>query len=158
MEASPTLGSREPDAPRYVLVVDDEDDVRSAIEEILQSEGYPTMGARNGAEALELLGTNLGLPGLILLDLMMPEMDGWEFLSRIDGDERLHHVPVALMSAHDSVKRALNKYRDEIGAMRLLFPKPLHILRLISTVRHFCSDDGYSPDEAPTTRLRPLPA
>ena len=170
MVVTAALGSAEPGACRYVLVVDDEDDIRVAIEEILQGEGYATVGARHGAQALELLRASVGLPRLILLDLMMPEMDGWEFLSRIDGDERLHTIPVALMSAHDSVKRALDKHRDEERPMRLLFPKPLNLLRLISTVRHFCSsepapldhrwetidDESLSVREAPTARFHPL--
>jgi CheY-like chemotaxis protein len=153
-----------------VLVVDDEDDVRGAIEEILDLEGYPVVGARNGAEALEVLRTNLGLPWLILLDLMMPKMDGWEFLAHIDDDSRLHRIPVALMSAHDSVKRAFDKHRDEERPLRLLFPKPLNLLRLLSTVRYFCSSGGvergwetlddaaFSLREAPTTRFHRPPS
>ena len=155
---------------KYVLVVDDEDDIRCAIQEILTGEGYETVGARNGVEALELLRTHADLPRLILLDLMMPEMDGWDFLSHIDQDYRLHRIPVALMSAHASVKRALDKHRDEARPMRLLFPKPLNLLRLISTVRYFCSDkpcpetgwdgsedEAWSLREAPTARMTPLP-
>ena len=157
MEVSPGLGLNELDVRPYVLVVDDEEDVRSAIEEILQSEGYPTVGACNGAEALELLRMNIGMPRIILLDLMMPEMDGWEFLSRIDEDVRLHRIPVALMSAHDSVKRALDKHRKELRPLHLLFPKPLNILRLLSTVRYFCSDEAFAAEEAPTVRVHPLP-
>jgi hypothetical protein len=74
------------------------------------------------------------------------------------------------MSAHDSVRRALDKHRDEARPMRLLFPKPLNLLRLISTVRYFCSgdpalhehgwesqdDESFSLREAPTTRFHPL--
>jgi len=170
MRVSSALGAKEPEAQRFVLVVDDEDDIRCAIEEILQNEGFATVGARNGSEALERLRSSPGLPRLILLDLMMPEMDGWEFLSRIDEDRRLHRIPVALMSAHDSVRRALDKHRDEERPMRLLFPKPLNLLRLISTVRYFCSDDpivlehgweavgdeSFSLREAPTARFQPL--
>ena len=170
MAVSPALGSQEPEARPYVLVVDDEDDIRVAIEEILRGEGYTTVGARHGAQALEVLRASVGLPRLILLDLMMPEMDGWEFLSRIDDDERLHRIPVALMSAHDSVRRALDRHREEERPMRLLFPKPLNLLRLISTVRHFCSgqpveldhrwetidDESLSVREAPTAKFRPL--
>jgi len=168
MDVSAARDASGSEARGYVLVVDDEDDIRWAIEEILQGEGYATVGARNGAEALEMLRMNLGLPRLILLDLMMPEMDGWEFLTRIDDDVRLHRIPVALMSAHDSVKKALDKHREEARPMRLLFPKPLNLLRLISTVHYFSDDpvaqkegceamdDEYSPREAPTARFHRL--
>src|SRR5689334_14574794 len=101
---------------------------------------------------------------------MMPVMDGWEFLTRIDDDSRLHRIPVALMSAHQSVRRAFDQYRDEERSLRLLFPKPLSLFRLLSTVRYFCSDDpaliehgweamddeSWSLREAPTARFHPL--
>jgi CheY-like chemotaxis protein len=166
MRVSSARGASEPEARGYVLVVDDDDDIRGAIEEILQGEGYVAVGARNGAEALELLRKDVGLPQLVLLDLMMPEMDGWEFLARIDGDARLHRIPVALMSAHESVRKAFDKHREEARSMRLLFPKPLNLLRLISTVRHFTdgssvedewtTEDALSEHEAPTARFHPL--
>jgi CheY-like chemotaxis protein len=167
MGVSAVPGPNEPGACQYILVVDDEDDVRSVVEEILRSEGYPTVGARNGAEALELLRTSFGLPRLILLDLMMPEMDGWDFLSHIDDDARLHRIPVALMSAHDSVKRALDKHQEEARPMRLLFPKPLNLHRLISTAHYFLDDTGahasledepFASREAPTSKFHPLRA
>jgi CheY-like chemotaxis protein len=154
-----------------ILVVDDEEDIRSTLQEILASEGYTTAGVSTGVEALEWLRSVTDLPRLILLDLMMPEMDGWEFLSQIDEDPHLHPIPVALMSAHASVKRALDKHRLEIRPTRLLFPKPLNLLRLLGTVRHFCSDatsihpvawepdesDSWSVREAPTARISRIP-
>jgi CheY-like chemotaxis protein len=158
--------------PTDVLVVDDEDDIRTALREILEGEGYSTAGASNGAEALELLRTSSAAPRLILLDLMMPVVDGWEFLTRIDEDSRLHRIPVALMSAHASVRRALDKHREEAKSIRLLLPKPLNILRVLATVRYFCSDDAlraedanrnndedaWELDEAPTAKFRPIRA
>ena len=150
-----------------ILVVDDEEDIRCSLREILEGEGHTTAGARTGVEALDWLRSTTHLPRLILLDLMMPEMDGWEFLLRIDQDPRLHPIPVALMSAHASVKKALDKHRLEIGPTRLLFPKPLNLLRLLETARFFCGDevspssalwepddgDAWSARDAPTARV-----
>ncbi len=64
-----------------ILVVEDEDDLRHSISDILEIEGYHTMGACNGREALECLHEQ-ERPELILLDLLMPEMDGWTFRER----------------------------------------------------------------------------
>jgi two-component system chemotaxis response regulator CheY len=174
MGRSQPFGAREPkdrtEAPTDVLVVDDEEDIRTALREILEGEGYSTAGASNGAEALEQLGTGSAAPRLILLDLMMPVVDGWEFLTRIDEDSRLHRIPVALMSAHASVRRALDKHREEAKSIRLLLPKPLNLLRVLATVRYFCSDapprddahrngeDAWELDEAPTAKFRPIRA
>src|SRR3954470_23412003 len=137
-----------------ILVVDDDDDIREAIKEVLEHEGYSATGASNGHEALQALARGEVRPSLILLDLMMPEMDGWEFLRRIDDEPGLHRIPVALMSAHPSVRRAFVK--DAGGtASRLLLPKPLHLLRLLATVRDVCAaappesgDSGASADSA----------
>src|SRR5712675_834532 len=85
-----------------IVVVDDDDDIREAVREVLHEEGYRTVGAANGVEALQLLRSSPELPQLILLDLMMPVMDGWEFLMGIDEDPAFHSIPVALMSAHPS--------------------------------------------------------
>jgi len=165
-------GSIEPKDRIDVLVVDDEEDLRTTLREILDGEGYATAGACNGVEALNVLRTSAAPPRLILLDLMMPVMDGWEFLTRIDDDSRLHRIPVALMSAHVSVRRALDKHREEAKSIRLLLPKPLNLLRVLASVGHFCSgeaslateevdrrgDDEWPRQEAPTTKFRPIRA
>ena len=156
-------GPKGPSVRTDVLVIDDEEDLRVALREILEGEGYATAGASNGMEALELLQGSPEMPRLILLDLMMPQMDGWEFLLRIDEDPRLHEIPVALMSAHSSVLRATDPRRAEAHHLELLLPKPLNLLRLLSTVSDFCSADRirtreeeHAAREAPTTRFRPI--
>ena len=132
---------------RAVLVVDDDDDIRSAVQEVLEEEGYPTVGACNGREALEMLRTTKALPALILLDLMMPEMDGWELLVRMDEIPNLHHIPVALMSAHPSIRRAFDKTTKESAkrvGTSLLLPKPLNLLRLLSIVHRIIPEEKTS--------------
>src|SRR5438132_14133766 len=106
MVTSPGAGG--PVQEKAVLVVDDDDDIRSAVQEVLEGEGYPTVGAANGKEALDVLRTSATPPALVLLDLMMPEMDGWELLVRMDEDPAMHRVPVALMSAHPSIRKAFD--------------------------------------------------
>ena len=82
-----------------ILIVDDDSDVRSALSELLEEEGFSVEAARNGREALARLRTGTIHPALILLDLMMPGMDGWDFRSEQMRDPRLASVPVVIVSA-----------------------------------------------------------
>ena len=84
-----------------VLVVDDDDAIRECISEVLRDEGYEVICAGNGAQALDVLeqGGAGGAPGLVLLDLMMPVMSGWEVLERMQESARLSQVPVVVVSA-----------------------------------------------------------
>lgn len=84
-------------ADRAVLVVDDDVDIRSVVCELLTDEGYQVKTAVNGREALATLST--WRPDVILLDLMMPIMDGWTFLANQQSSRRLHRIPVIVMSA-----------------------------------------------------------
>jgi len=79
------------------LVVDDEADARELTVRALSREGWRVIEAEHGAEALTRLEKEL--PDLILLDLMMPVMDGFEFLERMRADERFHHLPVVVLTA-----------------------------------------------------------
>src|SRR6266851_3285570 len=126
--------ARHRDAPP-IVVVDDDADIRQAVREVLELEGYRTLGAGNGEEALQLLRSSDEHPQLILLDLSMPVMDGWEFLLGMDSDPELHQIPVALMSAHPSIRRAFEKEQETYGFTRLLLPKPLDLTRMLSMVR-----------------------
>ena len=136
-----------------ILVVDDDADVREAVEEILRAEGYETRGAANGKEALEALESGDERPDLILLDLMMPIMDGWDFLFWLDEREDLRSTPVAIISAHPSIQRAFDIARGRGGAPHLrlhggnrhLLPKPLSVLRLLSVVQETCSGPVSGP-------------
>ncbi len=85
--------------PETVLVIDDDRDVRESLSELLREEGYETASASNGSEALQLLSRAETCPAAILLDLMMPVMDGWEFLARKGRDARLSPIPVIVISA-----------------------------------------------------------
>jgi CheY-like chemotaxis protein len=138
-------GGHEPVQDRAVLVVDDDDDIRSAVQEVLEGEGYRTVGASNGKEALDFLQSSEDLPALILLDLMMPVMDGWELLVRMDENADLHRVPVALMSAHPTIRRAFDQHTRESAkrvATSMLLPKPLNLLRLLAIVHRIVPETG----------------
>jgi len=80
-----------------VLVVDDESDIREAVTELLAEEGYQVLNAGDGAEALKK--ARAFHPNVVLLDLMMPGMNGWEFCAERKGDPELQRIPVIVLSA-----------------------------------------------------------
>lgn len=80
-----------------IMVVDDEPDVVDLIKLVLESDGYSVITAYSGKECLEKLDKET--PDLILLDIMMPQMDGWEVFRRIRADERTANIPVAMLTA-----------------------------------------------------------
>lgn len=87
-------------ASRSVLIVEDDADVRETMAEVLESEGFAVQSAREGREALELLHGG-ARPDLILLDLMMPGMNGWELRAELDQQRDLAAIPVIVVSAMD---------------------------------------------------------
>lgn len=118
-----------PDAP-LVLIVEDDDAIRAALTELLYDEGYNVHGARNGREALEYLTTpGSRRPALILLDLFMPEISGWEVLSSMRQDEYMSTIPVCAISGG-----ALVSPQGVVKFMR----KPLNMDMLLDVVRRHC--------------------
>jgi CheY-like chemotaxis protein len=115
-----------------ILVVDDDADVRESLTEILGQEGYRVAGARNGREALEYL-RNETRPSLILLDMMMPEMDGWRLRLELQKVPELASIPVVILSAHESVRDAALA----LGAADYL-RKPLRLDSLLEVAERYC--------------------
>src|SRR4026209_1380362 len=89
-----------PDTHCPVLIVEDDQDLREMMAQLLTLEGYEAATVGNGREALEYLHGRPN-PHVILLDLMMPVMDGWEFHRRMEADPTLALVPVIVLSAVD---------------------------------------------------------
>ena len=122
------MTTRLPHCP--VLIVEDDEDLREMMAQLLTLEGYDAATVANGREALEYLH-RASAPNVILLDLMMPVMDGWEFRRQLEADPTLAPVPVIVLSALDQV-RAVN-----IHAAAFL-KKPLDFDRLLDLVRTYC--------------------
>jgi two-component system response regulator MprA len=110
-----------------VLVVDDDDTIRGAVAEALELEGYAVATATNGAEALEQV--RAGRPDAVVLDLMMPVMDGWAFLDACRREELCDGTPVLVMSAY----RALPETASQLGA-RACIAKPFDLDVLLGAV------------------------
>jgi CheY-like chemotaxis protein len=117
------------EAKPVILLVEDDQDALEALGELLESRGYTVLSARNGAEALQVLGRS-SLPRLIVLDLLMPTMDGWEFRNRQKCDPRIADIPVVVVSASSATKPI-----DADSILR----KPVDIDRLLETVAKHCA-------------------
>jgi CheY-like chemotaxis protein len=113
-----------------VLIVEDDEDLREMMAQLLTLEGFHTATVANGHEALEYL-QHASKPDVILLDLMMPVMDGWEFRRQQQADPTIAPVPVIVLSALDQ-GRASN-----LEATAFL-KKPLDFDRLLTLVRIYC--------------------
>jgi CheY-like chemotaxis protein len=123
------LPVRAPERP--VLIVEDDADLREMMAQLLTLEGYAAQTVANGRDALTYLEQG-NHPDLILLDLMMPIMDGWEFRRRQRDNPDLAHVPVVVLSALDH-SRAV-----DLGGAAFL-KKPLDFDRLLELVRRYCA-------------------
>lgn len=116
-----------------VLVVDDDENVCRLISGILKDKGYGTAVAGNGRQALDYLKKAGRRPGLILLDLMMPEMTGWEFRRIQQGDPDIADIPVAIITGMDKA----GEKDGDIGVVDVLY-KPSRIETLTDVVSRFC--------------------
>ena len=112
-----------------VLVVDDQVDLRDAIAVLLESEGYAVVDAANGREALKYLqnGTNVTA---IVLDLMMPVMDGWQFLAEQRRNAEWSRIPTIVVTGVAEPKRR----SEELGDLAV-FVKPFHFDELMAELR-----------------------
>lgn len=111
-----------------VLVVDDDQAVREALQQALELDDRPTAIAPDGKKALEWLHQH-GPPALILLDLMMPVMDGWQVLEQLREDERLRRVPIVILTA----------FGRELGtaAQFPILRKPVELQELLDVVGRY---------------------
>lgn len=117
----------------HVLIVDDSLDIQSLLAIFLKSEGYRISCANTGSEAMKFLNSGNGLPDVILLDLMMPEMDGYEFRHVQERDPKLSHIPIVIMTADNNVHGRDKKINGH-AFLRKPFSDPDSILQTINQV------------------------
>lgn len=120
-----------------VLIIEDDEGVRNSLAELLDEEGFDVRVASDGEDALGLLQDG-PLPSLILLDLMMPSMNGEEFRARQMADPRLANIPVIVVSARPDVEeRARELAADDYLMKPMSFEALIHVVqnRAITVVK-----------------------
>ena len=115
---------------QYILVVDDDDDFREALAEILTSAGYPAEQAENGEVALRRIGAEA--PGVVLLDLKMPVLDGWGVVERMRKDPRTAHIPILMFTAR---AEEYSRKRAEAAGCSGYLTKPVDTLALLQKIQ-----------------------
>jgi CheY-like chemotaxis protein len=118
---------------QQILIVEDDSALREALGQVLMDEGYDLLSARDGLEAVNCLKKG-NRPDVILLDLSMPVVNGWEFRMFQKRDPDLAQIPVILITAGGYT-------REEVAWLEpsALLPKPLDLPLLLSIIRRFCA-------------------
>ncbi|MBI2186649.1 MAG: response regulator [Acidobacteria bacterium] len=135
-----------------VLIVEDQDDLRQLYVEHLTMSGFDVIEAANGADAIE--STSVDQPDVVLMDLSLPIVDGWEATRRLKADARTAHIPIVALTAHDGsgeLQRATSAGCD------WFIPKPCPPDALITELRRVLPQRAgvHLPDPGPS---RPTPA
>ena len=115
---------------KTVLVIEDHAPVSNTIKDVLEIEGYEVEIANNGKEAVEILAHGQR-PNLILLDLMMPVMNGWQFLDFQRENEEFKSIPVVVCSAYKETAKSVHP--------SAVIEKPLNLDSLLDTVKAHCA-------------------
>lgn len=110
---------------KKILIVEDDANIRDVLKLALEFEGYEVISAKNGKEGLELLLPTD--PGLILLDLMMPVMNGWEFVEQLKQKNLFAKYPVIVVSAYSERAKAID--------CKAFVQKPLELEHLLDSVK-----------------------
>lgn len=116
-------------ANRCVLIVEDDEDIRETLKSILEADGYRVVTAENGVAGLERL-KELVNPCLVILDLMMPLMDGWQFVEALHHDSVLTAIPVVILSAFSDKEKPIKAQ----GFIK----KPVDLESLSLLVKKYC--------------------
>jgi CheY-like chemotaxis protein len=124
---------------KRVLIVEDDPDIRMSMIELLEDAGYGVSGAVNGAAALGILKLDSGFD-LIILDLMMPVMDGFEFRSRQKADVQISGIPVIVMSADGHVSEKMKR-----ASVEDYVKKPVDISSFLETIARKLAGGGHAP-------------
>ena len=115
---------------KRILVIEDEQGIRETLKLVLEIEGYEVLLAANGHEALDLL-KSIPRPGIIFLDLMMPVMDGFEFLAFRMKDNAIASIPVVIVSAFPDQVSKLNQVQGFVK-------KPVNLDQLLAFAEQYC--------------------
>ncbi|RLD09179.1 MAG: two-component system response regulator [Chloroflexota bacterium] len=118
---------------QLIICVEDEPEVTELVQIILQREGYEVLGAKGGREGLDLIREKL--PDLVLLDLMMPDMDGWEVYQQLQAEDTTRDIPVIVVTAKaQSIDKVLGLYIAKVDGYITKPFKPSELAQKIQEV------------------------
>jgi CheY-like chemotaxis protein len=117
---------------KKILIIEDDADIARNLKAVLEGDGFAAETAKDGLVALELLRASQELPSLLLLDLMMPGMDGFQFRELQEQDPRLALIPVVIMTADGHVEAK----KQKVGA-KAFIRKPVDICTVVETVSKY---------------------
>lgn len=124
---------------KKILTVDDDESIRQSVTEMLELEGFEAVWAKNGQVALDYLKAipDSELPDLVLLDYMMPVMNGKEFFRAKEQNPRLAPIPVVMMTANGNLVNVMDNVESAGGYMS----KPMDYETVVKMVKHFLGTD-----------------
>ena len=111
---------------KKIRIVDDEEGIREILSASLQHRDYDVLTAVDGVDGLEQ--AKQSIPDLILLDVLMPKLDGWEVMQRLQQDERTRHIPIVIVSAKSETD-SLFRSKEHRAVDHFIKPVNLHELR-----------------------------
>ncbi|GAB4419651.1 MAG: hypothetical protein Kow00106_15920 [Anaerolineae bacterium] len=127
-----------------ILCIEDDPEMIELVKLILSRQGYEVVGATGGEAGLQAIEREQ--PALVLLDLMMPEMDGWEVYQRMRADERMKDVPVIVVTAKaQSIDKVLGLH---IAKVNDYITKPFGPSELLTSVMRVLQEAGFETEEA----------
>lgn len=116
---------------KSVLIIEDDEDLRQSMRDVLEIQGYQAYCVSDGKEAIDRLNALEVLPCVILLDMMMPGMNGWQFLDYQRNTSKYSSIPVIVCSALSATAKTLKP--------AAIVPKPVELKKLLQTVQSFCA-------------------
>jgi len=128
------------DKPKHIICIEDEPDMIELLYIILRRKGYEVNGATGGKKGLQLVRETL--PDLVLLDLMMADMSGWDVYQQIKADEKTKHIPVIIVTAKaQSIDKVLGLH---IAKVNDYITKPFSPSDLVTRVNKVLAESGQS--------------
>lgn len=118
----------------YVLIIEDDFEIRDVLCDYLRIEGYEAAGVENGLAALDYLRSSETLPCLIILDVMMPVMDGYAFREEQIKDARFAEIPTAMISADNNIQQNAQR-----AGLKEYLRKPIELADFLGLVQKYCN-------------------
>ena len=118
---------------KAILIVEDDSDIRDTLVEVLSGEGYPVHAVTQGQEALDYLGASAEMPSLIILDAMMPIMDGYTFRDLQSRNPAIASIPIAFLSADGHLEK-----RAQQAGLTVFIKKPVDLSPIFHLASRYC--------------------